>query len=338
MTRSKCVLCPNGMNVALENNTCMCFHGQIYVNQSCVCPKDKPYLGKSECMACTFPNYFNEVSRVCQTCPAGYEYDRVVKSCVKVDCGKDKIYTEATQSCKCINKSFQYILADGSCSFCPESQYEEGGVCKNCTSGRVYNYTMKKCVCNETENMFWNLEVCVRCEHPQYWDFGDLKCKFCPDQQIYNIFNRQCEYCPPINPYYNGQYCTICPDNQYYNSTTHRCTPCANGKVYDNVGMNCVCPDDHPIDTIRGCIQCYLPNYFDGASQSCLSCPKNTAYSQRTSSCVVCPSDKPVTVNGVCTPCPNNKYFNETTGECQSCSANRNYNQDTKLCVCPNPA
>lgn len=59
VARSKCALCPNGMSVSLENNTCMCFYGQIYVNQSCLCPKDKPNLGREGCISCAFPKYFN---------------------------------------------------------------------------------------------------------------------------------------------------------------------------------------------------------------------------------------------------------------------------------------
>ena len=43
---SRCALCPNGMSVSLDNNTCMCFSNQIYVNHSCSCPADKPYLAR----------------------------------------------------------------------------------------------------------------------------------------------------------------------------------------------------------------------------------------------------------------------------------------------------
>lgn len=34
------------MSVSLENNTCMCFGNQVYVNHSCRCPEKLPYLGK----------------------------------------------------------------------------------------------------------------------------------------------------------------------------------------------------------------------------------------------------------------------------------------------------
>lgn len=101
------MLCPNGMSVSLENNTCMCFANQVYINQGCRCPSDKPYLGKTGCISCNLPKYFNQVTRSCVSCPLGYEYQALIKSCAKVDCGADKIYVEAAQSCKCINQTLQ---------------------------------------------------------------------------------------------------------------------------------------------------------------------------------------------------------------------------------------
>ncbi len=84
------------------------------------------------------------------------------------------------------------------------------------------------------------------CEHPRYWDFGELACKDCPKQQIYDIFDKQCEYCPASNPFFNGEYCTICLNNQFYNHTSLSCSPCTGDKVYDAKKMLCVCPSDHP--------------------------------------------------------------------------------------------
>lgn len=63
-----------------------------------------------------------------------------------------------------------------------------------------------------------------------------------------------------------------------YNRETHTCQNCPLNQIYDNVKMKCVCPEDHPFSTSKGCIQCYLPNYFDIATESCLSCPKNQVY------------------------------------------------------------
>lgn len=65
LTTSKCALCPNGMSVSLDNNTCMCFANQIYKNHSCVCPDDLPYLARDGCIACNLPKYFNATSRKC---------------------------------------------------------------------------------------------------------------------------------------------------------------------------------------------------------------------------------------------------------------------------------
>lgn len=62
--------------------------------------------------------------------------------------------------------------------------------------------------------------------------------------------------------------------------------------------MKCVCPDDHPFDTVHGCIQCYLPNYYDVYAMLCLSCPTNQYYD---------------IVDGKCEPCPKlTPYFNGT--------------------------
>lgn len=144
-------------------------------------------------------------------CALGYEYSKLIKKCIKVECGSDKIYNETENGCQCLNKTLKYLNYEGVCSFCPNGQYEANGICNTCSNDRIYNFTIKKCVCNETDNKFWDgVSNCVKCEHPNYWDYGDMKCKQCPTQQIYNIVSRQCEYCPAINPYFNGKYCTIC--------------------------------------------------------------------------------------------------------------------------------
>ena len=59
LSLNKCMLCPNGMSVSLDNNTCMCFANQVYINQGCRCPSDKPHLGKNGCISCNLPKYFN---------------------------------------------------------------------------------------------------------------------------------------------------------------------------------------------------------------------------------------------------------------------------------------
>ena len=99
--------------------------------------------------------------------------------------------------------------------------------------------------------------------------------------------------------------------------------------------MVCQCPSDHPFETPQGCIQCYLPNYFDVTSQACLSCPKNNFFNTASSRCEPCPIDRPITVNSVCSAFPDNNYYNQTAAACQLCSGNRNYSKQTGQCVCP---
>ena len=88
LTSKSCRLCPNGMSVENSNNTCVCHDSQIYVNGTCTCPSDKPFLSTSGCIACYLPKYFYHVTRECLSCPDGFEYSILVRNCVEVDCGK----------------------------------------------------------------------------------------------------------------------------------------------------------------------------------------------------------------------------------------------------------
>ena len=56
------------------------------------------------------------------SCQVGFEYDPLVRTCVKVDCGFDKIYIEEQQICVCINKTLKYVV-NGVCSLCNVGQY-----------------------------------------------------------------------------------------------------------------------------------------------------------------------------------------------------------------------
>lgn len=80
----------------------------------------------------------------------------------------------------CSNSSLKYILSDGNCSFCAEGEFLQGGSCLNCSNGQTFNTTLQRCICNETANLYWNSQSCILCEHPQYWDYGDLQCLNCP--------------------------------------------------------------------------------------------------------------------------------------------------------------
>lgn len=55
---------------------CDCKNGSIAdpTTKSCVCPKEKPVLSDGVCFACEAPNYFDESSKKCLTCPDGFKF------------------------------------------------------------------------------------------------------------------------------------------------------------------------------------------------------------------------------------------------------------------------
>jgi hypothetical protein len=57
-----------------------------------MCPTDEPFLSTTGCIACFLPSYFNATTRQCLTCQPGYEFDPLMRTCSKVDCGSDKIF------------------------------------------------------------------------------------------------------------------------------------------------------------------------------------------------------------------------------------------------------
>jgi hypothetical protein len=60
------------MSISNNNNTCICFSSQIYVNGDCMCPTSQPFLSVNGCIACFLPSYFNATTRQCLTCQPGY--------------------------------------------------------------------------------------------------------------------------------------------------------------------------------------------------------------------------------------------------------------------------
>lgn len=67
--------------------------------------------------------------------------------------------------------------------------------CVLCTNGRIYSTQIQNCVC-EDPSTFYNNVSCIKCFHPQYFDFESLECLSCPPKQIYDIDRKQCINCP----------------------------------------------------------------------------------------------------------------------------------------------
>ena len=107
---------------------------------------------------------------------------------------------------------------------------------------------------------------------------------------------------------------------------------CGPKMSYNQTSLQCQCSKDYPFATASGCIQCYLPKYFNTSSLTCDSCPLNYIYSLDLSMCVACPAPTPVFNGTSCAPCPNNTYFE--AGSCVGCSANRTYNNAKGVCEC----
>lgn len=75
--------------------------------------------------------------------------------------------------------------------------------------------------------------------------------------------------------------CVACPSHSVYDANQRQCitnVTCPQGATYNSAANTCVCASVNPFYNGTVCVSCYLPNYWNKTSLSCMSCPKGSIY------------------------------------------------------------
>lgn len=66
-----------------------CTLGRVYSDElkRCICPADQ-FWTEYSCITCIHPNYFDNLTKLCTSCPTNKVYDIAAQKCV--DCPEDK--------------------------------------------------------------------------------------------------------------------------------------------------------------------------------------------------------------------------------------------------------
>lgn len=118
--------------------TC-CANGKYYNfnANSCLCPQSQPFEdADGKCINCMLPNYFNKVSRRCESCPEATIYDLQKETCVA--CPADKPISVGLECIGC-RPGFIFDSTTKKCK-CPDNKpYTDGNVCYECTFPNFWN-------------------------------------------------------------------------------------------------------------------------------------------------------------------------------------------------------
>ena len=121
------------------------------------CPDDKPYFNNAECIECILPAYFNFDTFKCEVCRETQKFSEVAKKCV------EEKFLE-TQYKSNLNDAKNY-------------HGEAPEISKDYVS-------IVEC---PKDNPFFNGEICLKCELPNYFNFDKMKCQSCPKGEIFDI-------------------------------------------------------------------------------------------------------------------------------------------------------
>ena len=292
------------------------------------CPSSLPYFNGSNCLGCSFPNYFDYTTSLCLTCGTGLKFDTVNHICVPNSSviPPNKIFNTN------INPSSQnYVGA-------PPSPNPLVSTCPPATP-------------------FFNGIHCLSCSVPFYFNFSVNACQGCSQFYLFNTTTRTCMLnpaqvyyssslngvgnyiglppnvpvnnkkkvlgCPPTMPFSNGAQCVACPLPKFYNYQTNLCELCLSNLVFNVNTKTCVAKTSLSASknsdiTNASNFMGQVPPY----NSNLLTCPPGTPY-----------------FNGLsCITCPAPSYFDFTLLSCLNCNPGFTFNVNTRLCQSTNPS
>jgi hypothetical protein len=129
------------------------------------CALQTPFVnkGKDNCFDCPPGLTFNLGTRLCEGCPAGYDYSESVNACVNGKeevCENGMVYNYTTQTCeeKKIINNFDSLCPEGKpfwndenkiCEVCPSDSpfFNENSLqCEGCPIGSFWNTNKLRCL------------------------------------------------------------------------------------------------------------------------------------------------------------------------------------------------
>ena len=123
------------------------------------CPPNTPFSNGIQCLACTFPQFYNFQTNLCEVCKTGMVFDTLTRTCIartSLNASRNSDITVATNF-----------------------------------MGTVPPYNNLLMTCPPTTPYFDGLS-CVTCMPPMYFDFTILSCLSCNPNFTFNPTTRQC--------------------------------------------------------------------------------------------------------------------------------------------------
>lgn len=105
----QCYVCPSGFSFDIRSYSCIvavvvanttCVGNKLYDQntKTCVCPATLPYDTGSNCVACSTPNFWDQVSKQCLSCAAGSFYNSSSHACIS--CPPNSSLNPVTYKCE----------------------------------------------------------------------------------------------------------------------------------------------------------------------------------------------------------------------------------------------
>ncbi len=272
-----------------------CSEGKKCVSNKCVGVCDgNPCIG-TKCITDPANKHTHTCVDYCYnvTCKSGYTTEMNVTDksccCVRTSCdsGQRLVNGECVDNCSGVSCISGYKAVSKSDSCCCES---------SCSSGQIYNTTIKKCVDAVCPQGCLNdcLNGCNSCESGRYLDYSTGYCPTCSSAVT------NCATCTSKTTSSGGATCTKCNSGYYLSNGS--CVACpanatCNGTAtitcntgYNLSGTSCVNDCDSWDISYKSCSKGYRKLASGG---SCTACPANTE-------CGTCPSGCSGSTAGTC--------------------------------------
>lgn len=331
---SACTSCFAENNRALVNGQCVCASGYYQVVQAdntVVCRKCNP-----ECKECTGPtlclncdpalnriNGLDEAGHQTCFCAPGYS---ALKdgSCVQNGCTADPYCQDCDDArgvkvcIQCVASSNRYLAVPQYACVCKEGFYDEGGICKPCSSGCATCTSATKCTqCVAAANSTNN----GACSCPQSYFFASDPIRYCKRCKPYCLkctSENSCDLClPGFSATSNGE--CVCARGKYVNSQL-QCVPCINNCTVCSGEANCtLCAAGFFLQDTKCVTRCNVGYFISGVV--CEKCQDGCSHCDRAGSCIVCEAGR-YAYNGLCyVNCPSGSIAEVTNMTCLPCNA-----------------
>jgi hypothetical protein len=172
----------------------------------------------------------------------------VTGKCVAL-CELNSYYNQTLAQCQC---NFGYFNITGACGVCP--------------SDRIYNETLKACICGQFKqvNLSTNACECI----PTFYKLLDTCVSSCPSG--YTAIDKSCiadPTCPTNQTYINGK--CICSQNLHL--INGNCSTCPSATFYSNASLSCInCASNCALCTsLLTCSLCVNSFTFNTSSNKC---------------------------------------------------------------------